>query len=57
MPLAQDVVALMKYLKSTSAKEYSRLLTLEDKKCIMAMVCTSTFSVDYCIQQATVWSK
>ena len=32
MPLAQDVVALMKYLKSTSAEEYSRLLTLEDEE-------------------------
>ena len=32
VPLAQDVVALMKYLKSTSAEEYSRLLTLEDEE-------------------------
>ena len=32
VPLAQDVIALMKYLKSTSAEEYSRLLTLEDEE-------------------------
>ena len=32
MPLAQDVIALMKYLKSTLAEEYSKLLTLEGEE-------------------------